>query len=190
MRNRRGAPAADSCYFSTMLRRFRWVLIALGALGIFGGGASIFSRPEHETLYSAEPPLVTCHPTGCVALYTLNIGNSGWGAQESVVVRLHSAPLQRQLLAPQVTNFGVVPRRAQVREEEGIRTYELGRMEPRARVEMRIALACAHRNDVPPWSDLLAGVRAARGDIRAGDAAVVETGRAFFALSGCAGLLH
>lgn len=168
-----------------MVRRLRWTLVAAGVLGLLGGGASIFSQPEYETLYGPEPPQVTCiAPAHCIAIYTLNVGNSGSKEQENVSIGLRSAALANVILPPKVANFGVNPRSVRVREEAGVQTYELGRLKPRDRVRMTFTLRSASRDAAPAWSDLLAEVRAAEGDVKAGDAALVSAGRVFFSLTG------
>lgn len=184
-----GAAERNLWYVKWVLYRLRWVLIACGVVSVLAGGASIFSQPEYETLYGPEPPLVNCSEHGCVALYTLTVGNSGWREQENVSVRLHAAALQQEILKPRVSNFGVVPRPVRISESEPFRTYELGRLKPRDRVRMNFTLRCASRSTAPSWADLLAEVRAAQGEARAGDAAVVAAGRTFFSVTGCAGLL-
>lgn len=168
-----------------MLSRIRWALIAAGLVGLLGGGASIFSQPDHETLYGPEPPMVTCLKSGdCIALYTLNVGNSGSEEQENVFVRLHAAALDDAILPPRADNFGVNPRPLRISEEDDLRTFELGRLEPRDRVRMTFTLRCASRDAAPPWSELLAEVGAARGEVKRGDAALVSAGRVFFGLTG------
>jgi hypothetical protein len=167
-----------------MRQRFRWTMIALGALSLAAGGASIFSFPDHEVLYSAEPPMIFCTSGGCYANYGLQVGNTGREAQEQVRVRLDRATLAASATRPTVRAFGKVDRRARIEETDGVRTYSLPQVKAGERVEVRFLLPVASRAAAPAWSDILLGVEATNGQVKRGDPGSVTLGRIFYRMFG------
>jgi hypothetical protein len=165
-------------------RSLRWTLLALGALSLLLGGASIFAFPDHEVLYSAEPPMVFCTSAGCYANYGLQVGNTGSEAQALVRVRLDRRTLAASATRPTVRAFGKVDRRARIEEADGVRTYALPEMKAGERVEVRFLLPVASRAAAPDWSDILLGVEATEGEVKAGDPGAVTLGRIFYRLFG------
>jgi hypothetical protein len=169
-----------------MFSRVRWTLLGVGALVMLSGGASIFGRPEREVLYNMHrlPPI--CHAEGCTVLYNLEVGNTGKLDQEQVLIRLRSAALQTALLKPTVRNFGKVERPVGVTEENGVRTYTLGRLDPQARVELQLVLHSQDAGSAPSWEEIFVGVEAPGADLNRGDPEATTLGRVLFALFGTA----
>jgi hypothetical protein len=149
-------------------RGIRWTLGGLGALLLLGGGASIFWQPAHEVLYAAWRGPLTCHSAGCLAIYTLEVGNTGREPQADVRVALRVAFLGGPL-GVSVRDFGKVDRRHTVSDAAGIRTYGLGRLAPRDRVELSVVVLRPDRAGFPAWADMLVGVEPAQGAAQAGN---------------------
>ena len=136
-----------------MAQQIRWLLIGLGVLALASGGASIFSQPQHEVLYSAAVLPPNCFASGCLSIYTLTVGNTGRDEEERVSVRLHSEPLTAAILPVTVRNFGKVGRPFQVQDEAGIRTFTMTRLRPGERVALSFTLRFADTAAIPPWNE-------------------------------------
>jgi hypothetical protein len=167
-----------------MLRRVRWLLIGVGLLTLAGGGASLFAVPDYEVLYHANPPLPTCTTSFCLAIYTLEVGNTGSRQQSQVRIRLRSAPLSAAIMPPTVRNFGKVDRPVAVTDAEDVRTFALGSMRPGERVELTLVLRYKLGEESPSWNQVLAGVDAGQGKALSGDPAAITLGRIFVTLFG------
>jgi hypothetical protein len=165
-----------------MFARIRWVLIAVGVLVIALGGASIFSLPDHQVLYDAPAPLVTCTTKGCISIYTLEIGNTGRQVQDDVRVRLHAAAARASMLPVSVRTFGKVPRAVRVHDDDRVRTYDLGAVKPQERVEVQLVF---QGPDAPrDWQAILVAVEAAAGEVRQGNPGGILLGRLLYSIFG------
>jgi hypothetical protein len=171
-----------------MFTRIRWMLIAIGGLVLVTGGISIFSIPDHEVLYDARPPLVTCMTSGCVSIYTLEVGNTGREMQDDVRVRLRRDAIREPILPPSVRTFGKVDRRVGVRDEDDVRIYDLGPVRPQERIELQLVYQDHDRSARRDWQRMLVSVEAAQGEARRGNPGGVLLGRLLYAIfaSGCA----
>ena len=167
-----------------MARQLRWVLIVFGAMALLRGGASIFSHPESEVLYSTWMLPPSCVRSGCIFIYTLTVGNTGSRDAEHVSARLRENVLSTAILKPTVRTFGKVERPVDVSESEGVRTYQLGRLKPGDRVEVSFTLQRPSRSGEPPWDSILVGVDATDAKVRAGDPAAVSLGRLLYTFFG------
>ena len=167
-----------------MFRKIRWTLAAVGLVILVGGGASIFWRPAHEVVYELSRSPITCGRFGCVALYRLEVGNTGREVQPEVLVRLQAKLLDTATLRPQARDFGKVDRAVQVSDADGVRTYALGPMRPEQRVELSFVL---HRPDpqaFPGWDEILVAVEGAHGAVHAGSPAWTILLRIWYSLLG------
>jgi hypothetical protein len=149
-------------------RAIRWTLGVLGGLLLLAGGGSIFWQPADEVLYAAWRGPLACHSAGCVAIYTLEVGNTGREPQPDVRVALRAASLGGPP-GVRVRDFGKVDRRHTVSEAAGIRTYGLGPLAPGDRVELSVTVLRPDREGFPEWEAMLAGVEPARGRAHAGN---------------------
>jgi hypothetical protein len=165
-----------------VLRAIRWTLVAVGGVMLVQGGVSIFIRPAHELLYGLDPPRVVCHPRGCLAVYSLELGNTGHAAQSEVVVRLRTAALQRAALPPRFYTFGAVERPVRQVEAGGTRLYALGALRPEDRVTLRFTLRLPEGTQTASWDDVLAGVDAAEGPVKRGSPGWVILVRIYYDL--------
>ncbi len=165
-----------------MLRGIRRTLAVAGVAILAGGGASIFWHPAHEVLYTASRSPVTCYRDGCLALYQLEVGNTGRAMQPDVRLRLRAAVLPATL-PPQVRDFGKVDRPVAVSEADGVRTYALGPLPPDQRVVLSFALLRPEPAAFPSWDDILVGVVAAEGTARPGHPAWTTLLRIWYALA-------
>lgn len=164
-----------------MRRRIRWTLAGAGLVLLLGGGASIFWRPAQEILFSPDPPLRSCAATGCVALYRLEVGNTGRAPQEEVRIRLRSDALAGAVLGPRARDFGKLDRPVRVSEADGVRTIALGRLEPEARVDVSFVLRGPATQPPLPWERILVGVEGA-GRVRRGSPGWVMLLRVWYAV--------
>jgi hypothetical protein len=147
-----------------MVRPIRWVLTALGAGLLVGGGASIFGTPAAEVLYAASGPTGTCtERAGCVGLYSLEVGNTGRELQPEVRVRLHAAVVDAAILPPTVRDQGKVDRPFRVTREAEAVTLALGPVKPEERVVVSFVLRGERLEALPPWDRTLVAVEPARG---------------------------
>jgi hypothetical protein len=168
-----------------MWRPIKYVLVAAGVLALLGGGASIFQLPDREVLYAGEPPLRACTSHGCLALYSLEVGNTGTREQPEVLVRLRRAPLDHALLPVRVRAFGKVERPSTASDDaDGVRSYSLPHVRPGERVEISFTLPIAAGTAPPAWDQLLVEVRASEGEARYGDPATTSLGRVLYRIFG------
>src|SRR5512144_1650664 len=85
-----------------MLRLLFWLLV-LGALGfVLNANLPIPGIATEEVVYTTTPAVTTCGAQGCIAVYTLEVGNVGRSAQEAVRVRFRSDAMQSPVIAPTV----------------------------------------------------------------------------------------
>ena len=170
-----------------MFARMRWTLVAIGLLFLMSGGASIFSRPDYEVLYDPQTPLVSCTKSGCISIYILEVGNTGQEIQEHVRVRLRADALRTPIFPPSVRTFGKVDRRVEVRDAEDARIYDLGKVKPQERIELRLVYQDRDRPAQRDWRDMLVAVEAAEGKVRQGNPGGVLLGRFLYTFfGGCA----
>lgn len=167
-----------------MFGRLRWVLIAVGGLILATGGVSIFALPDHEVLYSPQPPLVSCISSGCISIYVLEVGNTGREIQEHVRVRLRAEAVRSPMLPPTVRTFGKVDRHVDVRDDGEVRIYDLGPVKPQERIELQLVYRDPDRGPHRDWLQMLVAVDAARGEVRQGNPGGVLLGRFLYAIFG------
>ena len=160
----------------------RWALVAAGVLTLVGGGVSIFGQPDHEILYSAEPPITVCGGHGCTFIYRLEVGNSGAMVQDEVIVRLRRDAIEPAILPVRARDFGKIERRVRTWDEGEVRAYALGRLEPRVRVDLGFALPGPRADSVVPWTRILAGVEAPGASVSPGSAGWTMVLRAWLAI--------
>jgi hypothetical protein len=163
----------------------RWcrrALVAGGVVSLAMGGVSIFGQPDREILYQAEPPLTACGAHGCTFIYRLEVGNSGATPQDEVIVRLRREVVEAAILPVRARSFGKIERPVRVWDEGGLRAYALGRLEPRARVELGFVLRGKSRDALVPWPRILAGVEAPGATVSAGSAGWTMLLRAWLAI--------
>jgi hypothetical protein len=139
-------------------------------LVLLNGGASIFWQPADEVLYSVWRSPAACHSAGCVAVYRLEVGNTGREAQPDVRVVLRTAWLGGPL-GVRVRDFGKIDRKHTVSEGDGIRTYALGPMAPLDRVELTLVVTRPSREGFPDWQTIMVGIAPARGTAHPGNPA-------------------
>src|SRR5262249_8901942 len=124
-----------------------------------------------------------CITGNCTTMLLLEVGNTGTMPQENVRIRFHAEPLRRAVLPLTVRNFGKVDRPVKTNETGGQLAYDLGRLQPQKRVELRTVFHAKESEGPPSWNDILIGVEPATGEARAGDPASVMFARmmnAFF----------
>ena len=167
-----------------MLRVVRWGFAIVGALMLARAGITIFHTPRHEVLFSTQSPLRACVPKGCTTLMLLEVGNAGSKDQDNVRVRLRAEPLRNLQLPLKVRNFGTVDRPVKMTEADGQRVYDLGRLEPQKRVELRIVFVGKPDETAPAWDEILVGVEASQGEAHRGDPSLVQFARYMQAIFG------
>jgi hypothetical protein len=160
-----------------VLRKIRWVVVALGIIALWRGGASIFDMPENEVVYETRPPFGPCLSDRCIGTYVLEVGNTGKVIQPKLRVRLRSEPLRATVLPLKARAYGKVDRPFAISDNEGVRTIELSNVKPGERVEVSFTLAAAERGSLAAWDDVLVGVEGSAGEVVPGSAAVITFGR-------------
>ena len=160
----------------------RWALVAAGVVALAMGGVSIFGQPDREILYQPEPPLTVCGAHGCTFLYRLEVGNSGAGPQDEVIVRLQRDVVEAAILPVKARDYGKIERRVRVWDEGSVRAYALGRLESQARVELGFVLRGATPDALVPWTRILAGVEAPGSSVSVGSAGWTMLLRAWLAI--------
>lgn len=166
-----------------MRRGIRWALAAVGVGLLLTGGASIFARPSHEVLYAASRSPVVCQPSSCLALYRLEVGNTGHATQPDVRLRLRAAVLDTVPVPARVQDFGKVDRSVAVTDAAGVRTYALGPLAPDRRVVLSFTLFRPDTGAFPGWDEILVGVEPAVGPALAGHPAWATLLRIWYALA-------
>jgi hypothetical protein len=167
-----------------MFRGIRLTLVVVGLLVLAGGGVSIFRLPDHEVVFATPPPIIACTKSGCLFIYTLEVGNTGRQDQEDVRVRVRGDVVRAAILPPKVRNFGKVDRPVDIHDEDGVRTFDLGRLKTQGRVELTFVLRYKDRQQAPSWRQILVAVEPASGDARAGDPASITLGRVLYRIFG------
>src|SRR5262245_60112572 len=152
-----------------MFRLLFWLTV-FGVIGfVLSGTSALPGLPLEEIVYATPPPVATCSPTGCIAVYTLEVGNVGKAAQESVRVRMRADAIASPLIAPTVRRAGENAIAEGTDDRPGIQAFPIGRLEPDERVTLLFALRATSRESVAGWDRLLVGVDASAGSARPGE---------------------
>jgi len=160
-----------------MLRLLFWLLVIGGIVLVLNGTLPLPGLAQEEVVYATPPPVTTCGASGCIAVYTLEVGNVGRSAQESVRVRLRADALATPVIAPTVRRANESTLVTGTDDRPGIEAYPLGRVGADERVTLLFALRAASRDAVPGWDRLLVGVSPSSGAARPGDAGALSAGR-------------
>jgi hypothetical protein len=163
----------------------RWcrrTLVAAGVVALAMGGVSIFGQPDREILYQPDPPLTVCGSHGCTFIYRLEVGNSGAGPQDEVIVRFRREVVEAAILPVKARNYGKIERSVRVWDEGSVRAYALGRLESQVRVELGFVLHGKTPDAVVPWPEVLAGVEAPGAAVSVGSAGWTMLLRAWLAI--------
>src|SRR6185503_5128968 len=160
-----------------MLRLLFWLLVIGAAVLVLNGTMPLPGIPQEEIVYETPPPVVGCAASACLAVYTLEMGNVGRSAQESVRVRLRTDAVETPVIAPTMRRGteNVVVESAD--DRPGIETFALGRVEPEERVTLVFALRAGSRGAVPGWDRVLVGVDASSGAAHPGAVGTLTAGR-------------
>lgn len=161
----------------------RTLLLVFALLLLATTGVSIMSTPKHEVVYGRGEIPVPGVTNGAMAIYTLEVGNTGRLVQSNVTVMLHAAPLQHAVLQPEFRTFGVSPRAVTTNRVDGVVGYGLGRLEPGDRVKMTVLIS---RPSGPYYTkdEVLAGVKPEQGEAKKGDPASTQFARFVFKVFG------
>ena len=160
-----------------MLRLLFWLLVVGGILLVLDGTLPVPGIARDEVVYATPPPVATCGPSGCIAVYTLEVGNVGRAAQESVRVRLRTDTLAMPVILPTVRRTGDTALSEAVEDRPGINAYPLGALGPEERVTLLFALRAPSRTMVADWDRLLVDVAPAAGSAHPGDVGALTGGR-------------
>jgi hypothetical protein len=159
-----------------MLRLLFW-LLAIGGVLLALDGTLPVGLAREEVVYTTPPPVASCGPSGCIAVYALEVGNVGRSAQDGVRVRLRADALATPAILPTVRRAGATGLAAGTEERAGVETYALGPLEIEERVSLVFALRTASRDVVPGWDRVLVEVEPSAGSAHPGDAGALSTGR-------------
>jgi hypothetical protein len=165
-----------------MMRLLFWLLV-LGAIGfVLNANLPIPGIATEEVVFTTTPTVSTCGPTGCIAVYTLDVANVGRSGQETVRVRLRSEAVASPVIAPTLRRAGDATVVTATDERPGIDTLALGALLPEERVALVFALQAPSRAAVLGWDRVLVGVEAGAGSARAGEVGALTVGRVVHAL--------
>lgn len=167
-----------------MYRSLRWAVLLIGIVSIWFGGASLFGEPQAEVLYGGAAPIRSCATGGCIYIYDLTVGNTGRSVQENVRVQLKADVLDSAILRTKVRTFGVSDRDVRISDDHGVRSFDLGPMKPRERVELQWTLRYPPGQPPPSMDDTIVAVEAAQGEAKRGDPASTTLARVLWSVFG------
>ena len=160
-----------------MLRLLFWLVVLGGVIWVLGTDMPIPGVAQQEVVYETPPPAASCGPSGCLAVYTLEIGNVGRSAQETVRVRMRADALETPAVAPTVRHAGGSTLVTPTEDRPGVMTLSLGQIGPDEHASLVFALRAPSRDGIPGWDRLLVGVDPATGAARPGDVGALTAGR-------------
>jgi len=162
----------------TMLRFLFWVLLISVTVLFLNGTLPTPGIADEEVIYDAPPPIASCSATGCVAIYSLDVGNVGRSPQKAVRVRLRAGTVENPVIAPTLRRgLANAPVEAQEDERSGVVVVPLGPLDAEERVTLLFALHAPSRDAVLGWDRVLVGVEPTAGAGRPGDAGELTMGR-------------
>jgi hypothetical protein len=165
-----------------MLRFLFWLLV-LGAIGfVLNANLPIPGIATEEVDYTTTPVVTTCSTSGCLAVYTLELGNVGRSAQEAVRVQLRSDALDGAMIAPTVRRTSGTSVVSPATDRPGVETIYVGALAPEERAALVFALHAAARESVLGWDRVLVGVETSAGSARAAEVGALTVGRVVHAL--------
>ena len=160
-----------------MLRLLFWLVVLSTIVLVLDGTVPVPGIAREEVVYATPPPVATCGSSGCIAVYTLEVGNLGRSAQESVRVRLRTDALATPVILPTVRRASETALASPMEDRSGIEAFPLGPLAPEERVTLVFALRAPARESVASWDRLLVDVVPAAGSARPGDVGALTSGR-------------
>ena len=162
----------------TMLRFLFWVLVITVTVLFLNGTLPTPGIADEEVVYDAPPPIASCSATGCIAVYSLDVGNVGRSPQKAVRVRLRAGSVDNPVIAPTVRRgLSNAPVEAPEDERSGVVVLPLGPLDAEERMTLVFALHAPSRDAVVGWDRVLVGVEPSVGAGRPGDAGELTMGR-------------
>ncbi|HXJ33541.1 MAG TPA: hypothetical protein VMS22_05815 [Candidatus Eisenbacteria bacterium] len=160
-----------------MFRLGFWlVVLGVGWLTL-SGTLPIPGIPDEEIVFATPPPVSTCGSSGCLAVYTLDLANTGRSAQESVKVGLRGDALANPAILPVLRRANGTTALQAASERGGVNAYILGRLEPEEQATLVFALRTPSLAETPGWDRILVGVETARGAARPGEPGALSGSR-------------
>jgi hypothetical protein len=160
-----------------MLRLLFWIAVLGALLLVLDGTLPVPGIARDEVVYATPPPVASCGPSGCIAVYTLEVGNVGRARQEAVRVRLRTDALTTPVILPTVRRASDATLSASAEERPGVEAFPLGPLDSEERVTLVFALRAPSRESVAGWDRLLVDVAPAAGSARPGDVGALSGGR-------------
>jgi hypothetical protein len=160
-----------------MLRLLFWILLVGLVVAVLDGALPMPGVADEEIVYTTDVPVSTCGTSGCIVVYTLEVGNVGRSTQENVRVRLKSDALASPVVAPTVRRSSEATAAATANDRPGVDIVPLGRLAPEERVALVFALRAGSHESAPGWDRLLVGVDPTVGAARPGDVGGITLGR-------------
>src|SRR5258708_3598025 len=160
-----------------MLRFLFWLVVLLAIFAVLNGTLPVPGIAAEEVVYGTPPPVATCGSSGCIAVYTLEVTNTGRSAQDGVRVRLRADAIASPVVAPAVRRASEAVAVSAASDRAGIEMYPLGQIGPEERVALVFALRAPSRETVPQWDRVLVGVDPTAGSARPGDVGALSAGR-------------
>ncbi|MDD4872856.1 MAG: hypothetical protein PHR77_20070, partial [Kiritimatiellae bacterium] len=148
-------------------------------------GVSVFHTPSGEVMYSKTRMAYKEDEKGAkMVTYSIEVGNTGTKVQENVRLRFVRQAMDRAILKPSASNFGVTPRPIAVSNDQSSTTIDLGKLEPEKRVRIYFILLYPKGQEPHTWEDMFLGVEPEKGHAKYGDPGMTMVGRAWFSLFG------
>lgn len=160
-----------------MFRLLFWLVVFGVLYAVVSGTVPVPGVSKEEIVYTTPPPVASCGSSGCIAVYTLEVANTGRTAQDGVRVRLRSEPMASPVVAPAVRRASEAVAVQAGSDRAGVEMYPLGEIGPEEHVALVFALRAASRETVPQWDRVLVGVDPSAGAARPGDVTALSAGR-------------
>ncbi len=148
-------------------------------------GVLLFYTPSDELMYwPARLVVPSGEDTGTIVFYAVEAGNTGRAELESVEFCFSKDALSRTAMPVTVRNFGASERAIAISNEVGMTVVSLGKLEPKERVNIYLALRYPCGMAPDEWEGVFLGARLSNGRARRGKPAMTSVDRAWFNLSG------
>jgi hypothetical protein len=148
-------------------------------------GVSVFYTPSFEVMYSHTRMALKEDEKGAKAVtYSIEVGNTGIKVQDNVRLRFARQAMDRAILKPSASNYGVTPRPIAVSNDQFSTTIDIGRLESERRVKLFFILSYPKGQEPHTWDTMFLGVEPSKGHAKYGDPGMAMVGRAWFSLFG------
>lgn len=162
-----------------------WTAVLLAVLVLLISGISLFHTPSYEIMYSPLRMELKPGDKGETSVfYSIEIGNTGTRTQDYVKMCFSRLAMDRLVVKPYASNFGVTPRPISISNEQSAVIIDLGSLESEKRVKLSFMLSYPKGEMPHKWDDIFLGAVPAKGKAKYGDPGMTLVGRAWFSFFG------